>query len=293
MSAGDRRLNRPARGSGWRRTIGASLVGLIYFFPVVWMILAAFKSRPDALATPPKLIFTPTLEHYWSLFHRVTADGKQIFPTGFERYVLNSIGIATTSVLLAIALGGIAAYAFARMPIKGRDYYMFYILALRMMPPLAAVIPIYVIFSRIGLGGSYLGIILVYTAFNLPFAIWMLRSFIQELHRPIEEAAWLDGSSTMTIIRRICIPQLGAGIAATAVIGFLFTWNDFLFGLMLTGTDTRTLPVAMATVMGADVSNDWGIFAAIGTIYLAPVLLVAYFMQNQLLRGATFGTITR
>ena len=143
------------------------------------------------------------------------------------------------------------------------------------------------------LGGSYTVIILVYTAFNLPFAIWMLRSFINELHEPIEEAARLDGSSELTILRRICLPQMGAGVAATAIIAFVFTWNDFLFSLLLTSVDTRTVPVAMTRVVGADVGVDWGVFAAIGTIYLLPVLLVAFFLQGQLLRGATFGTVPR
>lgn len=281
------------RAGGWRTTMAMSAVGVAYFFPVLWMILMAFKSRQDALATPPKLLFHPTLEHYWSLFNRVTADGKQVFASGFERYVLNSLGISSVSVLLAMLIGGLAAYGFVRMRVKGSGYFLFYILTLRMMPPLVSIIPLYLIFSRIGLGGSYTGIILVYTAFNLPFAIWMLRSFLLDLHRPVEDAAWLDGSPRLTIIRRICVPQMLPGIAATAIIGFLFTWNDFLFSLMLTGSDTRTLSVAMATVMGADFGTDWGIFAAIGTIYLLPVLLIAFFLQKQLLRGATFGTIAR
>ncbi len=279
------------RPAGWGRSLAAALVGLVYVSPVLWMVLAAFKTRQDALATPPRLFFRPTLEHYWSLFHRVSADGAQIFPTSFARYIVNSIAIASVSVSLALLLGGLAAYGFARLPIRGRGPLLFYILALRMIPPLAAIVPLYVIFSRIGLGGSYLGIVLVYTAFNLPFAIWMLKSFLDELHRPIEEAAWLDGSSDLRILWRICLPQIRAGLAATAIIGLLFTWNDFLFALMLTGSDTRTLPVAMARVMGADVGTDWGVFAAIGTIYLAPALLVAFFMQKQLLRGATLGTI--
>jgi multiple sugar transport system permease protein len=277
----------------WRRTAGAALVGALYFSPVLWMILAAFKTRQDALAVPPKLIFVPTLEHYRGVFQSVTAEGKQVFAAGFERYVFNSIGIASASVALALLLGGLAAYGFARLKPRGTGYLLFYILVLRMMPPLTLIIPLYVLFSKIGLGGSYLGITLVYTAFNLPFTIWMLKSFLDELHRPVEEAAWLDGTSRLGILWRICLPQIGAGLAATAIIAFVFTWNDFLFSQMLTGTDTRTLPIAMLRVMGADFGTDWGLFAAIGTIYLAPVLLVAFFLQNQLLRGATFGTVPR
>jgi multiple sugar transport system permease protein len=281
------------RPAGLGRTLVAALVGLVYFFPVVWMILAAFKTRADALATPPKLFFTPTLEHFWASFHRLSADGARVLDTGLERNFANSIGISLTSVGLALILGAIAAYGFARLRLAGRDYYMFYILVLRMVPPITAIVPLYFLFRVTGLGGSYAAIVLVYTAFNLPFAIWMLKSFMDELHLPIEEAARLDGSSEMKILWRICLPQMRAGIAATAIIAFVFTWNDFLFSLLLTSVDTRTVPVAMTRVVGADVGVDWGVFAAIGTIYLLPVLLIAFFLQDQLTRGATFGTVPR
>jgi multiple sugar transport system permease protein len=283
-------LFRPAT---WRRTAGSALVGLIYFVPVIWMLLAAIKTRQDALAVPPKLLFHPTFEHFLSLFTGFTSEGKQVFPTGFALYIANSVVICGVSVALALTLGILAAYGFARLPVRGASHLLFYTLVLRMMPPLTSIIPLYVLFSRIGLGGSYTGIILVYTAFNLPFAIWMLRSFILELPRAAEEAAWLDGSSRLRVLWRICLPQMRAGIAATAIIAFVFTWNDFLFSQMLTGVDTRTIPVAMLRVLGADFGTDWGLFAAAGAIYLAPVLLVAFFLQNQLLRGATFGTLAR
>jgi multiple sugar transport system permease protein len=283
-------MGRPA---GFGRTFIATLIGLVYFLPVIWMILAAFKTRPDALATPPKVFFTPTLEHFWASFHRLSADGARISGTGLDRNFFNSLFISLVSVALALALGALAAYGFARLRLKGRDYFMFYILVLRMVPPITAIVPLYFLFRVTGLGGGYVAIILVYTAFNLPFAIWMLTSFLDELHRPIEEAARLDGSSDFTILWRICLPQMRAGIAATAIIAFVFTWNDFLFSLLLTSVDTRTVPVAMTRVVGADVGVDWGVFAAIGTIYLLPVLLIAFFLQGQLLRGATFGTVPR
>jgi multiple sugar transport system permease protein len=290
MQDDHRAIDPPA---GFGRTLAATLIGLIYFFPVVWMILAAFKTRADALATPPKLIFTPTLEHFWASFHRLSADGAQVFDTGLTRNFINSLFISFVSVGLALLLGGLAAYGFARLRVVGRDFFMFYVLVLRMVPPITAIAPLYFLFRVTGLGGGYIAIMLVYTAFNLPFAIWMLKSFIDELHRPIEEAARLDGSSELKIFYGICLPQMRAGIAATAIIAFVFTWNDFLFSLLLTSVDTRTVPVAMTRVVGADVGVDWGVFAAIGTIYLLPVLLIAFFLQGQLLRGATFGTVPR
>lgn len=289
----DEELTATASPAGLGRTLVATLIGLVYFFPVIWMILAAFKTRADALATPPKLFFTPTLEHFWASFHRLSADGERVINTGLEWNFANSLFISSVSVGLALALGATAAYGFARLPVRGRDYFMFYILVLRMVPPITAIVPLYFLFRVTGLGGTYAAIILVYTAFNLPFAIWMLKSFIDELHRPIEEAARLDGSSELKILWRICLPQMRAEIAATAIIAFVFTWNDFLFSLLLTSVDTRTVPVAMTRVVGADVGVDWGVFAAIGTIYLLPVLLIAFFLQGQLLRGVTFGTVPR
>jgi multiple sugar transport system permease protein len=287
---GNRDLLREERG--WGRLFVASLVAFIYFVPVLWMILAAFKSRVDIMAQPPKLLFLPTLDNYWAIFNHLSADGSQVFSTGFERNIFNSIFIAAVSVGLALALGALAAYGFSRLRAPGRDYYMFYVLALRMMPPLTLIVPLYLLFRVSGLGGSYVGIILVYTAFNLPFSIRMLRSFLDELNPQIEEAAWLDGASHLTIFWKMCLPQIGAGIAATAMIAFVFTWNDFLFSLLLTGQDTRTVPVAMIRVVGADVGVDWGVFAAIGTIYLLPILVVVFVLQRHLLRGATFGTLS-
>jgi multiple sugar transport system permease protein len=279
--------------AGRRRSLAAGLVGLIYFTPVLWMLLAAIKTRPDALATPPKLVFAPTFEHFRALFTGFTAEGVQVFPTGFLFYIFNSIVISGTSVVLALGLGLLAAYGVTRMHLRGTHWLMFYALVLRMMPPLTTIIPLYVIFSRLGMGGTYPEIILVYTAFNLPFAMWMLRSFLSELPRAAEEAAWLDGTSRLMILWRICLPQLRGGLAATAILSFVFTWNDFLFSQLLTGQQTRTIPIAMLRVLGADFGTDWGLFAAAGVIYLAPVLLVAFFLQNQLLRGATFGTVSR
>jgi multiple sugar transport system permease protein len=291
-------MNSEAQPSPWRtggfgRSLTAFTVGLVYVFPVIWMLLAAFKTRADALATPPKLFFKPTLEHFWAAFHKVSADGARVMDTGLVGNFANSLFISLISVGLALALGALAAYGFARLRIRGRDYFMFYILVLRMAPPITAIVPLYFLFRITGLGGSYVAIILVYTAFNLPFAIWMLKSFFDELHPPIEDAARLDGSSEWTVLWRICLPQIRAGLAATAIIAFVFTWNDFLFSLLLTSVTTRTVPVAMTRVVGADVGVDWGVFAAIGSIYLLPVLLIAFFLQGQLLRGATFGTVPR
>jgi len=280
------------RKRGWGWTAFGAGVSLIYFFPVLWIFLTAFKTRIDALAVPAKLFFTPTLDNFSRVFNRSVGDGE-VFSTGFGQYFLNSLFIAGVSVALAVVIGISAAYAFSRHPLKGNDTYLFVILTTRMMPPIVVVIPIFLLFRVTGLAGSYTGIILLYIAFNLPFSIWMLKSFFDELPRDIEDAARLDGSSDWRTFFRICLPQIWPGIAATLVFGLILTWNEFLFALMLTGSDTRTVPVALAQTLGGELGVDWGLLSAVEVLFVLPVVAVTFVLQDQLMRGVTFGTIKR
>ncbi len=217
-----------------------------------------------------------------------SSDFKILFIVFF-----NSIFIAGFSVLLALIIGTIAAFGFSRYPLKGNDTYLFVILTTRMLPAIVVIIPVMLMFRVTGLAGSYTGIILLYTAFNLPFTIWMMKSFFDELSRDVEDAARIDGSSDRRVFFKICMPQVVAGLAATAVFGLILTWNEFLFALLLTGVETRTVPVAMSQTIGGDIGVRWGLLAAIETLFLIPVILVTFFLQNQLLRGVTFGTVKR
>jgi multiple sugar transport system permease protein len=284
--------------AGWGRTALAAVLSLIYFLPVLIIIITAFKLQTDALSVPPKLIpwvdFNPTLENFYSVFSRSFSSGGAVESTGFDRYFLNSIVIAGTSVLLALIIGTLAAYGFSRYPLAGNDTYLFMILTTRMLPAIVVIIPIMLMFRVVGLSGSYLGIILLYTAFNLPFTIWMMKSFFDELSPDVEDAARIDGSSELSVFFKICLPQVMAGLAATFVFGLILTWNEFLFALLLSSVDTRTVPVAMSqAVGGGGIGVLWGLLAAIETLFLIPVMLVTFFMQDQLLRGVTFGTVKR
>jgi len=290
MAAGNRRGIGQA---GWLWTGFAGVIAFIYFFPVLWIILTAFKTHNDALAIPPKFLFTPTLENFVSVFSRAYIKGAAAVDTGFDLYFFNSVFIAGSSVLLALIIGTLAAYGFSRYPLKGNDTYLFIILTTRMLPPIVVIIPIFLMFRVAGLSGTYIGIILLYTAFNLPFTVWMMKSFFDELSPDVEDAARLDGSSDARVFLRICLPQVKAGLAATAVFGLILTWNEFLFALLLTGVETRTVPVAMAQTIGGDIGVRWGLLAAIETLFLIPVIIVTFVLQNQLLRGVTFGTIKR
>lgn len=279
--------------AGWKHTAVTAVISFIYFFPVFWIILTAFKTHNDALAIPPKWFFTPTLENFISVFNRTYIKGQEAVDTGFDLFFFNSIFIAGTSVLLALIIGTMAAYAFSRHPLKGNDTYLFIILTTRMLPPIVVIIPIFLMFRVTGMSGTYIGIIMLYTAFNLPFTIWMMKSFFDELSLDVEDAARIDGSSERKVFFKICMPQVKAGIAATAVFGLILTWNEFLFALLLTGVETRTVPVGMAQTIGGDIGVRWGLLAAIETLFLIPVFVVTFALQHHLLRGVTFGTIKR
>ena len=279
--------------AGWGWTAFTGVVSFVYFFPVLWIVLTAFKAHTDALAIPPKWIFTPTLENFVSVFARAYIKGQAAVDTNFDLYFFNSIFIAGSSVLIALVIGTLAAYGFSRYPLRGNATYLFIILTTRMLPPIIVIIPIFLMFRVAGLSGTYLGVILLYTAFNLPFTIWMMKSFFDELSPEVEDAARMDGSNGYRVFFRVCLPQVKAGLAATAVFGLILTWNEFLFALLLTGVDTRTVPVAMAQTIGGDIGVRWGLLAAIETLFLIPVVVVVYVLQNHLLRGVTFGTIRR
>jgi multiple sugar transport system permease protein len=293
--------------AGWGRTLFVALVSLIYFLPVLFIIFTAVKPQDAALSVPPTLsptsffglipdqyVFTPTLANFGSVFERVMTTGGQPEATGFDRYFFNSIVISSVSVLLALIIGTLAAYGFSRYPLKGNDTYLFIILTTRMLPAIVVIIPVMLMFRAVGLSGSYIGIILLYTAFNLAFTIWMMKSFFDELSTDVEDAARIDGSSDRKVFFKICLPQVIAGLAATFVFGLILTWNEFLFALLLTGPDTRTVPVAMnQAVSSGGRGTDWTLLAAIETLFLIPVFLVTFFLQNHLLRGVTFGTVKK
>jgi multiple sugar transport system permease protein len=293
--------------AGWGRTLGVAVVSFIYFLPVLMIIFTAIKPSSQALLVPPTLsptslfglipeqfVFTPTLENFGQVFSRVMTAGGQPEPTGFDRFFFNSIVIATVSVLLALVLGTLASYGFSRYPLKGNDTYLFIILTTRMLPAIVVIIPVILMFRAAGLSGSYIGLILLYTAFNLAFTIWMMKSFFDELSTDVEDAARIDGSSETKVFWKVCLPQVVAGLAATFVFGLILTWNEFLFSLLLSGKDTRTVPVAMnQAVSSGGRGTDWTLLAAIETLFLIPVFLVTFFLQEHLLRGVTFGTVKK
>ena len=293
--------------AGWGRTAVAAGVSLIYFLPVLIIIMYAFQGRNDILSISSEslgdyldsvFVFDPSFVNFENVFVRANIiqageGAASATETDFPLFFANSIGIAGASVILALIIGTLAAYGFARFPLRGNDTYMFIILTTRMLPPIIVTIPIFIMFQVTGLAGGYTGIVALYTAFNLAFTVWMMKSFFEELSPDVEDAARMDGSSETKVFFKICLPQVKAGMAATAVFGLILTWNELFFALLLTSNETRTVPPAMVRTLGGEVGADYGLLAAIVTLFLIPVLVVTYLLQNQLLRGVTFGTIKK
>lgn len=254
---------------------------LIYvLFPIVMIMLTSFKTRIDALAVPPVWIFQPTLANYIGIFSLYD----------FTQYFINSTIAATVSTLLAVLLGAPAAYALARYDFRARSNLAFWILSLRMTPVIAAIIPLFIMLRNVSLLDTLEGLILVYTTFNLPFMIWMMRGFFEDLPVELEESAMVEGCSRYGAFMRVSLVLAAPGLAAAAIFTFLFTWNEFLFALILTGTRARTMPVAVQLFM-RETGIDWGHMCAAAVVMMVPMLIFTLFIQRYLVRGLTMGAI--
>jgi len=259
--------------------IAAVIFGVILFPPVV-LFLTSIKTELDALSFPPKWIFKPTLENYTEIF--------EFSP--FARYLLNSFIVASLNTGVVLVLGSFAAYSLARFRFKGADDIAFWILSVRMMPPVAAIIPIYIIMRNLRLLDTPWSLVITYLTFNLPFAVWMMRSFFREIPREIEESALVDGCSIFRSFRSIALPLVAPGLAATGILTFIFSWNEFLFALILTGSKAVTLPVGITGYM-KETGINWGYMTAGGALALVPVIVFTILAQKHLVKGLTMGAL--
>ena len=265
---------------------------------------------------PPKVVnFTPTLEGFINLltdrsvlnarrlqtqkertdlnwYEKIALEnGQQI--TGVSEYVgrlRNSVIIAGTSTILAVILGLLAAYSFSRFKVPGESDWLFFILSTRMLPPVVVTIPIFLMYRQLGLHDTHLGLILLYTVFNLSLTVWLLKGFLDEIPREYEEAAMVDGYTRLQAFRKVVLPQAVTGIAATTVFSLIFAWNEYAFALMLTTERARTAPPTIPTILGRG-GVEWSAIAAGSLGFLIPVVIVTFVLRRHLLRGVTFGAI--
>ena len=262
------------------RYVVVVLGAAISLFPIYVMITTSFKIRTDAFSIPPKWFFTPTLQNY----------AHVLFSQNFFRYFVNSVVIALIATFFSVALGALAAYALARFKFMGKGVVIMSTLLLRMVAPVILVIPIFILWNKLGLINGRFGLILTYIALNLSFNIWVLRTFIMEIPVELEEAALIDGCGEFTIFFKIIMPLIAPGIAVASIFTFRIAWNEFILSLVLTNRYTRTLPVAVSLYL-TDHGIEWGQITAIATIIAIPAFIFTFTAAKSLIMGLTAGAV--
>lgn len=258
-------------------------VVFIYLIPIYWIILTSLKSGSDISAQIPQFFFRITFENY-----------QKLVESQYFSQLRNSIIIGFTSTILAVVIGTLSAYAFSRFKVSGEDDLLFFILSTRMLPPIVIIIPVYLMYTVLRLRDTHFGLILLYTTFNLSFAVWLMKGFIDEIPTEYEDAALVDGYTRFQAFRMIVLPQAATGIAATAVFCLITAWNEFAFALVLTevGGNTITAPPSIVSATGRT-GYDWGKVAAGTFIFLVPIAIFTFLVRKHLLRGVTFGAIKK
>ncbi|API55799.1 carbohydrate ABC transporter permease [Rhizobium johnstonii] len=311
----ERALNRVA--------IAAVLViTLIFLAPIYWITSTAFKPRNLATTIPPTVLFEPELSPFVKLFtkrsqlrgaptpeeyaaapwwERMVFDGGEkivrsgrgeVQPSGYPNRFMNSLIVAITSTVLAVGMGTFTAYGFSRFKVKGEADLLFFILSTRMLPPVVVAIPMFLMYRVVGLNDTHWGLIILYTAFNLSFSVWLMKGFIDEIPKEYEEAALVDGYTRMEAFFKIVIPEAATGIAATAVFCFITAWNEYAFALIMTNRRAQTAPPFIPSQVGSGLP-DWTVIAAGTFLFLLPVAIFTFLLRNHLLRGMSFGAIRK
>jgi multiple sugar transport system permease protein len=298
------------------------VVTIVFLSPIYWIASTAFKPRNLATTIPPTVIFEPEISPFIKLFtkrvqmtspvdpaeyeaaswwerliydggERLTRDGNdEVQLSGYPSRFINSLIVAITSTFLAVSMGTITAYGFSRFKVKGESDLLFFILSTRMLPPVVVAIPMFLMYRAVGLNDSHLGLIILYTAFNVSFAVWLMKGFIDEIPKEYEEAALVDGYTRLQAFYKIVLPEAATGIAATAVFCFITAWNEYAFALIMTNRRAQTAPPFIPSQVGSGLP-DWTVIAAGTFLFLLPVAIFTFLLRNHLLRGVTFGAIRK
>jgi multiple sugar transport system permease protein len=269
--------------TGTLRYLIAAIFTGFCLFPFYVIVATALKTETAIFAWPPVWNFKPTFQ---SFYNALFVFGGR----GAISYLINSIVISAVSTFLAVVLGAMAAYGFARFSFAGKRHLAFWILSTRFAPPVAFIVPIYLMVQKAGLFDSHIALILIYTAMNLSLVIWILRGFFAEIPIEIEEAALVDGYSRLQIFWRVALPLVRPGIVSTAILSAIFSWNEFLYAMVLTQSKAATLPVYLAGFSNS-MGLAWGEYMAVGTMAVLPILVFTFALQKYLVRGLTFGAV--
>jgi multiple sugar transport system permease protein len=301
--------------------VAVLIITLIFLAPIYWIGSTAFKPRALATTVPPTVFFQPEITPFIKLFTKRVQMTKPVEPEvyaaapwweqriydGGERvlYVgdsvqlsaypdrfMNSLIVAITSTILAVGMGTLTAYGFSRFRVAGENDWLFFILSTRMLPPVVVAIPMFLMYRIFGLTDTHIGLIILYTAFNLSFSVWLMKGFIDEIPKEYEEAALVDGYTRMQAFFKIVLPEAVTGIAATAVFCFIIAWNEYAFALIMTNRRAQTAPPFIPAQVGSGLT-DWTTIAAGTFLFLLPVAIFTFALRNHLLRGVTFGAIRK
>jgi multiple sugar transport system permease protein len=262
-------------------TAAAAVILVVWSFPVLWALLTSFKTERDVLAYPPKLIFAPTLANYTD----VLFGSASLLPNLWSSFVVASFATA-----LAMLIAVPAAYALARLEFPAKHGTGFYVLATQMLPPVGLIIPYYLALQKLAALDTYSGLVVIYLTFSLPFAIWLMVSYFEDVPREMEEAALLDRAGRLRALWHVILPQVRGGIAVTTIFVFLNAWNEFLFAVVLGGNRVRTVTVAMFNFISVE-QTLWAKLAAGAVLAMAPVILLGLLAQRHIVKGLTVGAV--
>lgn len=301
--------------------IAILLTTLLFLSPIYWIGSTAFKPRAVATSVPPTVMFQPELTPFVKLFTKraqlreapteeeyeamswwekaITDGGERVLRVGdspqlsqYPNRFANSLIVSIISTVLAVSMGTITAYGFSRFRVPGEADWMFFILSTRMLPPVVVAIPMFLMYRTFALTDTHLGLIILYTAFNLSFSVWLMKGFIDEIPKEYEEAALVDGYTRMQAFFKIVLPEAATGIAATAVFCFITAWNEYAFALIMTNRRAQTAPPFIPSQIGSGLP-EWTVIAAGTFLFLVPVAIFTFLLRNHLLRGVTFGAIRK
>ncbi len=257
------------------RLFAIAVAVFVAILPLIWVVLASFKTGADVSQLPPKLIFTPTLENY----HRV-------LDAGFAAFFRNSVLVTIAAVALSVGLGVPAAYGFSRLRVPGGKGLLLFVLSMRFVPYIVFAVPLFVIMVRLGVVGTHGGLIVVYILINLPLVIWLMKSFFDDVPTDIDDAAAVDGATRAQSFFYVVLPSTAAGVACVTILSFIFTWNEYLLALVLSGRAAQTLPVVLTRFLGGmEDPVRWGLLSASSVVVLAPVVVTTLLVHRYVRAG--------
>ena len=271
-----------------RNIIGKTLVyaGLcsllvLFLMPLLWIVGISLKTREQIFTNPPVFFWGPTFENYVEVLTR----------SDFMASFVNSLIATTASVLLSLVIAVPASYTLARFRFRGQNVAMIALLVMRMLPPIAILLPIFVLFQAMGISNTRFAIVLAYTTLSLPLIVWVMKDYFASLPKELEEAAYIDGASRMLTFVKIALPLARPGIVTASILSLLLAWNDFIFSAILTSNQTRTSPVLLASYAGGETGTNWGAITASGMLVIIPVIIFSLIVQKHLVQGLSSGAV--